>query len=85
MSKFNPQVGDTIIFRKEICEGPCEEHPGYQFCKEGDFGWIGKITNTSFLVCWERWQSAAFRCDRDEFWVVGDGEYMIQPELPLEI
>ena len=65
------QVGARIVFSRSIYEPACGDHPEFILCRKGEQGTVtGPQTSCGYLVRWDAWPSADFRCLRTEFEVL---------------
>jgi len=52
-------VGTKIKFLKDLTEGPCEDHPGCIFAREGEFGEVtGHDCSEGHMVKWDAWPNS---------------------------
>lgn len=61
-------IGARIIFLESIYEPACGEHPEFILCKKNGTGSItGPENERGYLVKWDEWPHADFRCLQSEF------------------
>ena len=63
-------VGTRIRFRRDLTEGPDEDHPAIIYARGGELGTItGHGTPEGYWVTWDGWPNR-FGASEDEFEVV---------------